>query len=187
MACAGSRRVRERIVSLGDSSLSEAGRRPLPARVPRARRAALTPPWRAGLGLGEGPVEPVHQRGDVAMPPRSRRTRCAGREARRDRRRCRGRRPASRAGPRPSWRTPPARRPAGDVTAGSTNTRQTLVLERIAASLARKSIQSCCADEVGDRLGVGVGPGDERVQPADRLRPVERVDVVLDAEHGRAC
>ena len=69
--------------------------------------------------------------------------------------------------------------------AGSATTRQTDVLERVAGSLARKSTQSVPRHPVGDGRRVRVGARDQRVEPADRIRPGERVEVVLDAQHGR--
>ena len=64
-------------------------------------------------------------------------------------------------------------------------TRQTLVFEAVAGTLARLAIQGVRRDPVVDDLRVGIGLGDEGLQAADRLRPFERIDVILDAEHGR--
>ena len=71
------------------------------------------------------------------------------------------------------------------MTAGSTTFRQTEVLERIAGSSARKSIHGVRATQSAIDLGVGVGARDQRLEPADRLRPGERVEIVLDAQHRR--
>ena len=38
---------------------------------------------------------------------------------------------------------------------------------------------------IGDRLGIGVGARVQRLQSADRFRPVERVEIVLHAQHRR--
>ena len=40
-------------------------------------------------------------------------------------------------------------------------------------------------DELGHFRGVGVGPLDERLAPADRPRPVERQEIILHGEHRR--
>ncbi len=39
-------------------------------------------------------------------------------------------------------------------------------------------------DPSGERLRVGVGPGEKRFRAAERLRPLQRVEIVLDAQHG---
>ncbi len=38
-------------------------------------------------------------------------------------------------------------------------------------------------DPFGDRLRIGVGPRDERLKAGERLRPLQSVDLVLDAQH----
>ena len=66
------------------------------------------------------------------------------------------------------------------------STRQTEVFERVAGSRgeevdprrARRPSRRCTRE-------VGVGARDQRVEAADRFRPVERVEIVLDAEHRR--
>ena len=40
-------------------------------------------------------------------------------------------------------------------------------------------------DKVGDDLGVRIGARHQRLEAAELLAPEKRVDVVLDAEHGR--
>jgi hypothetical protein len=38
---------------------------------------------------------------------------------------------------------------------------------------------------VGEHLGVGVGARDQGFEAADRLRPVQRIEIILDAQHRR--
>ena len=59
------------------------------------------------------------------------------------------------------------------------------MFERVAGTRARKSIHAVRSTQTGERLGVGVGPGEQRLCAAERLRPFKRVDVVLDAKHRR--
>ena len=40
-------------------------------------------------------------------------------------------------------------------------------------------------DPVVERLGVGVGARDQALQPADRLRPGERIEIIFHAQHRR--
>ncbi len=63
------------------------------------------------VGRGEGPVEPRGRAPRDRRSRRCRRPRCAGPEARRGRRRCRGRRPLSPAWRRAPWRRRPVRPP----------------------------------------------------------------------------
>ena len=57
------------------------------------------------------------------------------------------------------------------------------MLERVAGSRARKSTQSRPLHPFREERGIGIGAGDQRGEPADRIRPAERVEIVLDAEH----
>ena len=164
------------------SRRSDDGRAVSPLSQGRQRRA-VTPPWRACPSRARR-----RNRANASAPRRrrprpSRRTRCAGPAARRDRRRCRRRPSPSRAGPRAPWRTPLAPSADSAATAGSTIFRQTLVFERVAGSRARKSIQGVRSTQSAIALRVGVGAGDQRLEAADRLRPIQRVDIILDAEH----
>ena len=70
------------------------------------------------------------------------------------------------------------------ATAGSTTLRQTLVLERVSGRAGQEIDPGRALDPVRDRPGVGVGASEERLPPAERLRPVQRVEIVLDAQHG---
>ena len=151
---------------------------------PKSSGLRLRRPGEFGRDGGEGPVEPGRQRlevggvdGGAAPDPQARR-------ARRGSRRRRGRRLPSPA-PRPaSWRSPPApsRRERGDR--GSTTFRQTEVLERVAGSLGeegdpggllRPSLRARARLASARRFIAG--------EAADRGGPVQRVEVVLDAEH----
>src|SRR5262245_49483228 len=38
---------------------------------------------------------------------------------------------------------------------------------------------------VGDHFGIGIGARHQRLEPTDRLRPGERVEIILDAQHRR--
>ena len=67
----------------------------------------------------------------------------------------------------------------------SVNCRHTEVLERIAGSPARCSIQSCVSNPSVECGEIGVGPGNQRVETADPLRPLEREQPILDAQHRR--
>ncbi len=82
----------------------------------------------------------------------------------------------------PAW--PSAR--SRPVTAGSTILRHTEVFERVAGSSARKSIHGVFADPVAEDLEVGVGAGHAAPSsPPTAFAQVERVEVVLDAQHRR--
>ena len=91
---------------------------------------------------------------------------------------------SSRAAPRAPWRT---RWASGEsaVTTGSTTLRQTEVEERIGGSAARKSIQGVRATQFGDGLALASARAHQRRQAADRFRPLQRVERVLDAQHRR--
>ena len=41
-------------------------------------------------------------------------------------------------------------------------------------------------DPCGQRAGICVGPGEQTFRPAQRFRPLQRVDIVLDAQHRRS-
>ena len=89
-------------------------RAPLTMRTPARIRDGLRSGRLGELALlqGEGVVEPVRSALRRRRSRPSRRTRCAGPAARRDRRRCR-RRPSPSRGSWPApWRRPPAPRPA---------------------------------------------------------------------------
>src|SRR6516225_6496872 len=38
---------------------------------------------------------------------------------------------------------------------------------------------------IGDHFGIGIGARHQRLEPADRFRPGERVEIILDAQHRR--
>ena len=154
-----------RWMSVGLESDEAARRRPSVGA--RSRRAGRS---RGSRRLGElrllereRAVEPVRSAPRRRRSRPSRRTRCAGPAARRDRRRCRRRPSPFRAGPRAPWRTPPAPRPAARRPAGSTTFRQTLVLERVAGTRGEEIDPRRARDPIGDRLGVGVGARDQRL------------------------
>ncbi len=63
--------------------------------------------------------------------------------------------------------------------------RQTDVVDRLAGSLARWPSQLAFLHDPIERGGVGVGALLQPLRPADRLRPFERPDRVLDREHRR--
>ena len=50
-------------------------------------------------------------------------------------------------------------------------------------SLGEETDPGRFGDPIGDRLEIGVGAPDQGVEPADRLRPLQRVDIIFDAEH----
>ena len=113
--------------------------------------------------------------------PRSRRTRCAGPAARRDSRRCRAPRPpfeqAARRLAKSAWRS------AGSAAnRGSTIFRQTEVLERVAGSSARKSTQAVSATQPPAPRG-SRRRARQLLEAADRRRPLQRVEIVLHAQH----
>ena len=72
---------------------------------------------------------------------------------------------------------------ASRVTAGSTTFRQTEVLERSAGSRARKSIHAVRATQSAMVLALASARACSAFQSADRFRPVERVEIVLHAQH----
>ncbi len=65
------------------------------------------------------------------------------------------------------------------------NFRHTEVLERIAGSLARKSIQGVFAFQSASTFVLASARANRRLEPADGFRPVQRIEIVLDAEHRR--
>ena len=69
------------------------------------------------------------------------------------------------------------------VTEGSTTLRQTLVLERVSGARARKSIHGVRSTQSAIALALASARAIERLQAAERLRPVQRVEIVLDAQH----
>ena len=138
-----------------------------------------------GLLAGEGPVEPGHQRLDVGG--------LDGRAA-----------PDAQAGRRVAIAARCRRRPslleqrddalgegllAGVVEAGDRRIDDAQADRGVGARVRdrRQEVDrpGSVDDPVGDHLGVGVGARDQRVEAADRLRPLQRVDIVLDAEHRR--
>ena len=59
------------------------------------------------------------------------------------------------------------------------------MLERVAGSTARWPSHGDLGDEAVDDREIGVGARDQRIEPADRLGPAERVEIVFDAQHRR--
>ena len=86
---------------------------------------------------------------------------------------------------RAPWRRPPARRPAARRPRGSTTFRQTLVFERVAGPRARKSTQGVLATQSAIALALASARAISAVEAADRLRPLQRVEIILDAQHRR--
>ena len=82
-------------------------------------------------------------------------------------------------------RSRPGRRPESAVISGSHHAfRQTEVLERDAGSAeARKSILRGLRRPVFQHLQIAVGAAAQFRKAANRSRPLQRVEVVLDAEH----
>ena len=109
----------------------------------------------------------------------SRRTRCEGPAARRDRRRCRRPRLRARAASPIAF----CRALLASSSERSANCRQTEVLERIAGSLREMLDPVGSLHPAIERRGIGIGARDQRVEAADPLRPVEREQPVLDAQH----
>ena len=149
------------------------------------RRMSLTPLWRARPWRWHRPSRAKASAPRRRCAPRSSRTRCAGRAARRDRRRCRRRRLLCRATAARPLTNAACASAASRVTAGSTTFRQTEVLERSAGSAARKSIHGVRATQSAITLALASARALQRRQAADRLRPFERVEIILDAQHRR--
>ena len=74
---------------------------------------------------------------------------------------------------------------ASRLTAGSTTFRHTDVLERIAGSRARKSIHVARLTQSAMTLVLPSARARKRGEPAGRLRPFERVEIVFHAQHRR--
>ena len=86
---------------------------------------------------------------------------------------------------RSSWRHRPWRRRPGPANQGSVILMQTEVLERMAASLARKPAQPHFVDPVVQHLQIGVGARDQALQAADAFRPGEGVEIIFHRHHRR--
>ena len=108
-----------------------------------------------------------------------RRTRCAGPAARRDRRRCRTPRPRASS----SLAIAFCRVRLASSSERSANCRHTEVFERIARVFRQMLDPVRRLHPAVERGGIGVGAGDQRLEPADPLGPVEREQPVLDAQH----
>ena len=185
--CRAARAWGEIRVSIGSlvievTSPDAASRRdpPLQRRVRKSRRLR-----QRGLGFGEGPVEPWRQRLDVArLDGRAAPDAQARRRVAVDRR-CRRRRLPSPAG-RPCVLTKAAWASAGSrVTAGSTTFRHTEVLERSPDRSRDDSIHGVRATQSASALALASERATVRLQAADRFRPLQRVEIVLDAQHRR--
>ena len=145
----------------------------------------LTPPWRASPWSRRTPSRSTASAARRPWLPPWRRTRCAGPPARRDNARNRSRRLPSPPARPASWRNRPARPASSEVIAGSTTFMHTEVLERIAGSFGQEIDPRRFRLPVGEHLGVGVGARHQGLEAADRLRPVQRVEIILDAQHRR--
>ena len=155
-------------------------------RSPRGRRLRKsTPPWRARPWSRRRPSRATASAARRRRLRPWRRTRCAGPPARRGNARSRSRRLPSPAARPASWRTRPARPASSAVIAGSTTFRHTEVLERIAGSLARKSIHGVFATQSASTLVLASARAISALRPPTDLRPVQRVEIVLDAQHRR--
>jgi hypothetical protein len=62
--------------------------------------------------------------------------------------------------------------------------RQTLVLERVSGSIARWRSRVLRDEVVDDAAKLASARAISAVEPADRLRPAQRVEIILDAQHG---
>ena len=71
------------------------------------------------------------------------------------------------------------------VIAGSTTFMHTEVLERIAGSLARKSIHGVFAFQSASTLVLASARAISALRPPIDSRPVQRVEIILDAQHRR--
>ena len=161
---------------------------PSPAATPSPasgrREVPATPPWRAwpfpGRRRSRASASALRRR-----PSRpSRRTRCAGRAARRDRRRCRRRPSPFRAA------LASALANAAWASAGKRRDRGIDHLQADAGVRARRG-------NAGEKIDPGRALRPNRRSPwrwrrrarmsalsaAERLRPLQRVDIVLDAQH----
>ena len=122
---------------------------------------------------------------EIGRLDRRARPRCGSAAARRDGRRCRRRRLPCRAARRCARTNASCAARSSAVTAGSTIFRQTEVLERVAGSTAKKSIHGVLAAQSASTVKLASARAHQALEPADRLRPVQRVEIVLDAEHRR--
>ena len=118
-----------------------------------------------------GPVEPGQQRLDIGAFPPSRRPRCAGPAARRDRRRCRRRRPAVSSSVASCFAAFACASGDSAVNQGAMIVRQIEVQERDGGILGQESRPVAPRDPVGDGGEIGLAARDQRRQPADAAPP----------------
>ena len=158
------------------------------ARVRDDASGRLKPPSRASPSPARRPsrARASAPRGRRSRP--SRRTRCAGPAARRDRRRCRRPTPSfsSTAGDALGERRLRRRRPVRDhVGIDDRRGRRGVGARRRVLGEEWRS-RACCADPVArSTSALASARAISASRPPMRLRPFERVDVVLDAQHRR--
>ena len=142
--------------------------------------------------LGESPASPRRRpsRATAAAPRRRssqpwRRSRCASPAAPRDRRRCpwRHSRRSSSAAIASAKRHRAARRQRQHVGIDDLEADRGV---RAGLRHAREEIDpGRPRDPIGDDRGVGVGARDRAVEAADAFDPIERVEIILEAQHRR--